>query len=278
MSEGLFSDLNKVGLGMLSGMDLYNNEEEKAVQKKEEAVKNAEPEEKDFLFDKGYRCPVCDEQFKVKAVRTGKVKLISADTDLRPKYKGVDSLKYDCIVCNKCGYASLSRFFNDITYAQEKIIKANISPHFKGVDTECETYSYDEAIMRHQVALANTVVKKGKTSEKAYTCLKIAWLLRGQRESMPKDADDREKKIKQLEEREKQYIKMAYEGFLYAFGKEMPPICGMDQWTCSYLVAELARQCGDTDNAKKLLSDLIMSRSASQKIKEKAKQIRDLMK
>ena len=47
-----------------------------------------------FIFDKTYTCPVCDKGFKTKTVKTGKVKLISADTDLRPKYQHMDSLKY----------------------------------------------------------------------------------------------------------------------------------------------------------------------------------------
>ena len=42
MSDSLFSDLGKVGLGMLSGMELYESEEKKAATEKKEAVKAAE--------------------------------------------------------------------------------------------------------------------------------------------------------------------------------------------------------------------------------------------
>lgn len=278
MSDNLFSDLNKVGLSMLSGMDLYESDEKKSeLEKKEASAQPAEPEEKDYLFDKGYRCPVCDSEFKAKAVRIGKAKMIGADTDLRPKYQGIDSLKYDCIVCNKCGYSSLSRFFNNITSGQAKFIKTNISPYFKGVDDKCEIYSYDEAILRHQLALANAVVKKGKASEKAYTCLKLAWLTRGQMESLTSDTPDSAKVMGVLKAKEKEYIKKAYEGFVVAMAKEMPPICGMDEWTCVYLVAELARQCEDYAKSMKLLSDLIVSKAASAKLKDKAREMRKLL-
>ncbi|MBQ9699518.1 MAG: DUF2225 domain-containing protein [Lachnospiraceae bacterium] len=277
MGDSIFSDLNKVGLGMLSGMNLYEEEEKKEAAAKKEAEKAAVPQEKDFLFDKGYRCPVCDTEFKTKAVRTGKAKMLGADTDLRPRYQGIDSLKYDCIVCNKCGYASLSRFFNSITSAQAMFIKTNITPYFKGVDTKCETYSYDEAITRHQIALANAVIKKSKASEKAYTCLKIAWLLRGQAENLPDDTKDKEAFAKELKAKEAEYIKKAYEGFTTALAKEMPPICGMDQWTLIYLVADLARQCEDYGSAMRLLSDLIVSPSASPRIKDKARDMRKLL-
>lgn len=277
MSDSLFSDLGKVGLNMLSDMDLYESDrKDEELEKKEKAIP-AGPVEKDFLFDKGYRCPVCDFEFKAKAVRIGKAKMIGADTDLRPKYQGIDSLKYDCIVCNKCGYSSLSRFFSNITAGQAKLIKTNISPYFKGVDDKCEIYSYDEAILRHQLALANTVVKKGKASEKAYTCLKLAWLIRGQMESLPADTPDRVKVIEGLKAKEKEYISKAYEGFVVAMAKEMPPICGMDEWTCVYLVAELARQCEDYAKSMKLLSDLIVSKAASTKLKDKAREMRKLL-
>ncbi len=277
MADNLFSDLNKVGLGMLSGLELYETEESKHVTEKKESVQAAMPVEKDFLFDKGYKCPVCDTEFKTKAVRTGKAKMVGADTDLRPKYQGIDSLKYDCIVCNKCGYSALSRFFNNITSAQAKLIKTSITPHFKGVDDKSETYSYDEAIIRHQLALANSVIKKAKPSEKAYTCLKIAWILRGQGENLPEDTKDRANVLEALKAKEKEYIKKAYEGFTVAISKEMPPICGMDEWTCLYLVADLARQCEDYPMSMKLLSDLIVSKTASAKLKDRAREMRKLL-
>lgn len=277
MADNLFSDLGKVGLGMLSSLELYESEEKKAEVEKKEAAQEAVPEEKDYLFDKGYRCPVCDSEFKTKAVRTGKAKMLGADTDLRPKYQGIDSLKYDCIVCNKCGYSSLSRFFNNITSAQAKLVKTNITPYFKGVDTKCETYSYDEALLRHQLALANAVIKKAKVSEKAYTCLKIAWLIRGQYENLPNETPDKNKVVEGLKVKEKEYIKKAYEGFVAAMAKEMPPICGMDEWTLVYLVAELARQCEDYAKSMKLLSDLIVSKAASTKLKDRAREMRKIL-
>lgn len=277
MADNLFGDLSKVGLGMLSGLELYESEEKKTVAEKKDEAHIVVHEEKDFLFDKHYKCPVCDSEFITKAVRTGKAKMIGADTDLRPRYQEIDTLKYDCIVCNKCGYSSLSRFFNSITSAQAKFIRTNISPYFKGIDDKCETYSYDEAIIRHQLALANAVIKKAKPSEKAYTCLKIAWILRGKGENLPENTKDKAKVLEELKTKEKEYIKKAYEGFSVAISKEMPPICGMDEWTCIYLVADLARQCEDYAVSMKLLSDLIVSKTASARLKDRARDMRKLL-
>ena len=55
----LFSGLDKLGLGKLEKMDVFEGED-----KKETADgKPAEPKvtEADLLFDKSYTCPVCDK-------------------------------------------------------------------------------------------------------------------------------------------------------------------------------------------------------------------------
>ena len=208
---GLFSGLEKFGLGKLEKMDVF--EEEKKRDAVEHPKKDQKPQiqEEDLLFDKSFTCPVCDEEFHSKMVRTGKVKLLSADSDLRPKYQMVDSLKYDALVCPHCGYAALSRFFKFMLPAQAKMIRENITANFKGIDTSASTYSYDDAIMRHQLALANAVVKKAKTSEKAYTCLKMAWLYRGKAENLPKDIKDYQTQIIELKKQELELLKNACE-------------------------------------------------------------------
>lgn len=276
--SGLFSSLDKLGLGMFSEMDLYGEEKAKTVEKKQaSSVVEKKVKEEDILFDKTYRCPVCDNDFKVKAVRTGKARMVGADPDLRPRYEEFDPIKYDAVVCNHCGYAALTRFYSHITPPQVKFIRTNISPFFKGVNNKVSKYSYDEAIMRHELALANTVVKKGKVSEKAYTCLKIAWLKRGKAENLPEDTKDRNKILETIKSEEKQYIAKAYEGLLVAMNKETFPICGMDEWTFIYLTAELGYECGDYTKSMKLLSDLVVSKSASPKLKDKARELRKLM-
>ncbi len=270
----LFSGLEEFGLGGLKDVEVYENEASKSdgsTQKKHQVT------EAELLFDKTYTCPVCDKEFKSKTVRTGKIKLISADTDLRPKYQLVDSLKYDAIVCPHCGYAALSRYFNYMTSTQARFIKEQISKSFKGLSQNGDFYTYDEAISRHKLALLSTIVKKSKQSEKAYTCLKLAWLCRGKRESLPEDTPDIDKLKKKLELDEVEFLTKAYEGFLGAFSKEMFPMCGMDENTTTYLVADLARRCGKYDEAKRWLSKVLTSRDAKERIKEKAREIKELM-
>lgn len=271
----LFSGLEQLGLGKLQKMSIYE-EEGKKTDSEGKAVEQQVTEE-DLLFDKTFTCPVCDTEFHSKMVRTGKVKLLSADTDLRPKYQLVDSLKYDVLVCPKCGYAALSRFFKFMMPAQAKLIKENISANFKGLKTTGNSYTYDDAIVRHQLALANTVVKKAKASEKAYTCLKMGWLCRGKAENLPQDTPDYDAQIAQLKKEETELLANAYDGFMAAFSKESFPMCGMDEITVTYLIADLARRIGRYDESSRWISRVLTAREANERIKNKAREIKEML-
>lgn len=272
----LFSGLESLGLGNLSEMQLFESKENKE-NKKKDAEQAVEVKEADLLFDKSFRCKVCDREFKSKMVRTGKVRLVGSDNDLRPKYQGVDSLKYDAIVCPYCGYAALSRFFNYMTDTQAKLIRTNISTNFKGLKENEDILSYDEAMTRHKLALVNAVVKHAKASEKAYICLKLAWLCRGKAETLPEDTPDMEAVKQELATQEKEYITNAYEGFIGAFSKEDFPMCGMDEMTLTYLTADLARQIEKYDEAMRLLARVLTAREASDRIKSKARDMKEMI-
>jgi uncharacterized protein (DUF2225 family) len=277
----LFSGLEAFGLGKMKNMDVYASEEKNSKDSAKDGANTVEKlgvAEADVIFDKTYTCPVCDKEFKSKTVKTGKVKLISADMDLRPKYQQVDSLKYDAIVCPHCGYAALNRFFNYMTSAQAKLIKEQISSSFRGLGVEGEILTYDDAITRHKLVLVNTIVKRSKLSERAYTCLKTAWLIRGKAETLPADTQDYDTVIGELQKEELEFITNAYEGFEEAFAKELFPMCGMDDNTMTYLVADLARRIGKYDESSRWISKVLIARDANERIKSKARELKELLK
>lgn len=272
----IFAGLESLGLKVSKNIEVYEEEKKETKSSGEGESKPKELSEEDLLFDKHYTCPVCDKEFKSKMIRTGKAKLVSADTDLRPKYHEIDPLKYDAVLCPNCGYASLNRYFNFVMGSQAKIIKEQISQTFEYKSEENKIYSYDEAIMRHKMALLNTVVKKGKTSERAYTCLKLAWLFRGKREEMLK-GEYKQEEVDELLAEEVEFLENAHEGFVTAFSKEGFPMCGMDQHTVVYLVAELARRTGKIDEAKRWVAKVLVARDANKRIKDKALALKELL-
>ena len=62
---GILSDFKEFGFG--SGVDLFETEKkEQEIQKQKE--KTSEEIELEVLFDKSYKCPVCDNSFVSKTV------------------------------------------------------------------------------------------------------------------------------------------------------------------------------------------------------------------
>ena len=138
-------------------------------------------------------------------------------------------------------------------------------------------YSYDHAKKLYQLALANAVVKKAKNSEKAYICLKTAWVVRGETQRLDPSAADYENKKKENDAQERELLTNALNGFVMARQSEDFPIAGMDSTTLDYLIAALAYETDQFDIASKMISELLTSRTANSRIKDKARMLKELM-
>lgn len=266
---GLLSGLAGLGLDKLENMNIYEEPEKEGQKQQNKEVKVAE---KDLVYDKTMECPVCGQSFSTKIMKTGKAKLLGTDQDLRPKYEGIDAVKYDVVLCTNCGYASLSRFFSAVTSGQAKLVRENISKNVQLHSYAEEVYSYDYALERYKLALANAVVKRARASEKAYICLKSAWLLRGYGESL--EALGQADKAEQFKAEEEEYLKNAYNGFVEARQSESFPICGMDESTIDYLLAVLALHLKKYDVAGKLITT-ILTTSTNVRTKDKARDLKE---
>lgn len=229
------------------------------------------------LFDKKYTCPICENEFVAKTVKSGKARLLKTEMDLRNIYEGIEPLKYDIILCPQCGYAGLARFFPNVTTVQEKYIKEKITPNFKYISENSDEYSFEEAINRYNIAFANAVVKVAKASEGAYLSLKTGWLCRSYKESLETEKEGYREKYERIDAMEKDYLKRAYDLFVKAVQSEDFPMCGMDENTVDYLLAALAMEFGDYYDASKLLSKLITSYSVSNRLKDKAREAKEIL-
>ena len=273
---GLLSGLEQFGLTNLENADLYEQPKKEEPEQVEQKVDPVQLE-KDYLFEKSYTCPVCDNEFKAKTVKMGKAKFLGSDMDLRPRYEHIDMLKYDILLCPKCGYAALGRFFKYLTSMQVKQIKENISASFKEIKDEDDIYTYEKALGRYKLALANAIVKKGKASEKAYICLKAAWLLRGMKENLDESAADYKQKKAECEKSEMEFLKNAMDGCMTAKSSEGYPMCGMDEETVDYLIAVLAMQFGKYDISSKLIASILTSKDANSRMKDKARDVKEIL-
>lgn len=270
---GLLSGLEQFGLSNMEHVNIF----ESPVEKKEDITVKVGPQESDFIFDKTFSCALCDKEFKAKTVKIGKAKLIGTDMDLRPKYEGIDMLKYDVILCPNCGYAALSRYFKFLTAPQAKNIQESISKNFKLPNQSADIYTYEVALERYKLTLANAIVKQAKASEKAYICLKTAWLLRGKSETLDKKEEGYAEMVKNLANEEEKFLQNALEGFLSARQSEVFPMCGMDESTVDYLISVIALRFNQFDVSTKLIASILTSTTTSPRMKDKARDLKEIL-
>ncbi len=267
-------------MSLLSGLDKFgfSDEDIKELKKTPEKKKQAEPqkkaavvlEEKDYLLEKNLTCPVCGKSVKTLVLKTGRAKRLEPDFDLRPNFDGLDSIKYGATLCPNCGYAAMNRFFNQIVPARVRLVRENVCTKFHPMeDKSYETYTYEQALDRYKLSLVSTMAKRGKDSEKAYTCLNIAWLLREEIKTIPQDEEHKAL----LEEKKKEqdgFYRQAYELFETVLSTEMPPYCGMDSATLEFMLANIAMYYEEYDKAAKLVSNLLGASGVNARIKDKA--------
>lgn len=224
--------------------------------------------EEDIVFQKTYDCPVCYKEFKTLTVRAGKIYSRDMDEDLRPIYKDIDPLKYEAIVCPHCGYAALSRYFDQLMPLQVRYLRESVPSKYKGLQYSTDKYSYDEAIRRYKMVILSDEVEVAKNSRKAYTYLKFGWLIRSklEHEGETLSGEIRE----QLQKEELENIENAYDKYLLAFSSETFPMSGMDELTLTVLVAELAYKIGKYDESLRTLSKVFENRNAPRRVKDKA--------
>lgn len=279
---GLLSGLEKFGLEQMDTTNLF--EDEKKPKAEQQGQADAPKEEKhletEFLLLKSIRCPVCDHVFRTRLVKTGRVKRLEPDFDLRPRFAYIDTNKYDVSSCPKCGYTAINRYFSHITSGQVKLIDQGVHSKFKAntlVNAEdvLEAYTYEEAIEYCKLALYCTMVKRGSTSEKAYECLKLSWLYRGWREKLESEGTNDRELLSNVKAEEDAYYKQAYEGFMKAIASESFPMCGMEESTVNILLANMAFKLEKYDASSKLVSAILASRVASRSVKDRAMTLKE---
>lgn len=267
----IFDDLSGLGLSSVENIEIYKKKAEQA----KIAVKATGKTIKDIVYDRTISCPVCTCDIKFKSVKSRQLKLEKIDLDLRPIYDLLDPALYDVIACNTCGYAALKKVFHKITPLKQKLFKERVAKQFIGKPYP-ESYTYDIAIERYKLALYDAIIIDTKDSEKAYICLKISWLYRGFYESVENLPDDGDR-IALYKTSELAFMKHAVDGFKIAYEKENFPVLDLDEITIVFLIGELSRRLGEFDEANKWLSQVILSNVANSRLKDRARNSRDLI-
>lgn len=250
----LFKGLEELGFKNID-VKIY---EEKNEQKQSVQTKEQKENPEDSIYEKTFKCPVCEQDFKNYAVKSNKYRLIKTDTDFMPIYDGINPLFYDIVICPFCGYSRLQSMFNSIRPYQIPILAEKITANFKS-RVYPKLYTVDIAIERYKLALLVASVIQVKDSEKAFLCLKLAWLYR----------------IKQDKPNEELFLKEALRGFTSAFSSEKLPVFNLGKHELMYLLGDLSIRIGDHTTANRYLSEVIVTPKVNSKIKELSRDRRD---
>lgn len=260
MSKNIFSGLEDLGFDNIDEIDLYHTKKEQI--KKEEILHLTDEEkQKNLLYNREVTCPVCDNVFKTKAVKTSAARILRKDSDSFIIFDVINPYFYDVWICNKCGYAAMKRDFNKIRNSETELVKEKIKPKWHP-KTYPDVYNVNIAIERFKLSLLNYYVIDAKASKKAMNCLKIAWMYR-----LLKDSEN-----------ETIFLKQALEGFNTAYFNEGFPLYNMDKFTSMYIIGELNRRLGSNDESLKWFSQIITAPGAPSKLKDKSRDQRDLIK
>ena len=279
--DKILSGLAKFGLDENLVNSLFEDESSHGKKGDEPAEKKVvePPKETDFLLLKSVRCPICDGTFRTPVIKSGRAKRKEPDLDLRPRFEYIDTNKYDIASCPKCGFTAMHRYFGNMAPVQAKLIREGVLSKFKTPPakniTELEIMNYDAAIELYKIALYTSVVKKAKNSEKAYTCLKIAWLLRGKIEELSVDAEKNKEAIAACKKDYDTFYQQAFDGFVKAMSSETYPMAGMDQSTVDLLIAAMAFNLGQYEYAARFVSSLIVSNTAPGNVKNRAHDLKE---
>lgn len=241
------------------------------------AITEVAHNEEEFIFDKRMTCPVCDKPFKTKVLKSNKARRIGSDKDLRPRYAHIDTMKYGVCSCPNCGYSALHKTFPNLVSRQMASIREQVCAHFQPEDRSgWGSYTYDQAIRLHELALECADAKLAKDGEKAYLHMLLAWLYR-EKAALADEAADGvvgESAGGQEQERDRslsdEHYLLAYEGFEQAMMNEMFPIMGLDQPTLEYIMAYMALYFGKIEISAKLIGSVLTTTGASRHVKDMA--------
>ncbi|MBU3073806.1 DUF2225 domain-containing protein [Clostridium estertheticum] len=254
MDKNIFSGLENMGFDNIDHINIYNKETE--------AVK--ESKEKSFLYNKEVTCPVCNHVFKAATVKSSAYRMIKKDSDFFIRYSLINPYFYDVWLCNSCGYAAMKTDFYTIRSIEIEQVQKSISSKWHG-RMYPEVYDVHVAIERYKLSLLNYVITNAKSSKKAINCMKLAWMYRLIDTQASKEI-------------ELVFLKQALEGLSDAYYAEAFPIYGMDKYSAMYLIGELNRRLGHTDDSLVWFSNVITTPNVKQNLKELARDMKDLIK
>lgn len=196
----------------------------------------------DVLFDKEVKCPVCDNTYLTKKIKTSKIAVLKKHLDFYTEYRYGNPSYYAIFVCPFCGYASFESDFNKISNEESTLIRRRVTSLWNSKDyggyrtPEVAADTYKLAYICYKLRKTDNVVF-------AKIALKLSHIYR--------DVGDREL-VARYEKMALDYFNEAYlTGVNYSDGEELD---------IKFMIAELNHKCGNYSEAFKWFALLLKDR------------------
>ncbi|MDD2619461.1 MAG: DUF2225 domain-containing protein, partial [Syntrophomonadaceae bacterium] len=215
-----------------------------------------------LLFDRDVDCPVCEQKFKVKNVRSSKLRLDKVENDLRQRFVDFDPIWYMVWTCPHCFYSNFNFEFKQVLEANKKLIIEK-SKTLKGkFNLQFSTpRKIDEVFLTYYLMLQTLQVGKQDPSSSAKVWLRLSWLYN--------DAGD--------EEMYKLSSQKALDLFKDSFYNARRDTSVEQDQRLSLLLGELSLRVGDNMEALKFFRGAIARKGGNNTINRQAEdRVRDL--
>lgn len=185
------------------------------------------------LFDRKYQCPICENPFTSKQVKTSAIRAKERRKDFHTIFNGENPTFYGIICCPSCGYTKFeSDFKQAVTLKQKETVKELISKNWKSQDYT-GSRDLNSAIKVHLIALINYNLLKEKQAIIGKLLLRLAWFY----DELGSEMDT------------KKYTELALNAFIKSYELEKREEDDEKELEVIYLIGELNRQLGNFKEA-----------------------------
>ncbi len=182
-----------------------------------------------MLFDRQYTCPICENNFTSKQVKTSAIRAKERRKDFHTLFSGENPTFYGVICCPECGYAKFENDFKkEASVKCKETIKNTVSKSWKTQDFTQER-DLSAAIRVHMIALVNYTVLKEKQAIIGKLLLRLAWF----NDELGNESETN------------RYVTLALEAFIKSYEQEKHEDAEEKELEIIYLIGELNRQMGN---------------------------------
>jgi uncharacterized protein (DUF2225 family) len=183
------------------------------------------------LYEKSIKCPICNNSFSSKRLRSTACRIDKREEDFYTSYKGHNPMHYEILVCPNCGYAASETSYDSLSTKELTDIKELLSG--KVINRSfCGERTVNDALDSFKLALFIAKSREAKNSVIAGLSLKLAWIYR-----------------EMNDEKEKDFLEYALEYYKHAYDKESLPLGNLDEMSVQYLIGELSRRLNKLNDA-----------------------------